>query len=76
MKTTPGSSSPLAERRCAPWFFERSGAAWALDLAMMQRAIRFNHDNYWHLDPGFEHPYGFGFKDWRFDQHGFPRIPK
>jgi uncharacterized protein len=67
---------PPAERGCAPWFFERSGAAWALDLTMMQRAIRFNHDNHWRLDPGVEHPYGFGFEDWRFDQHGFPRIPK
>ncbi len=43
---------------------------------MMQRAIRFNHDNYWRLDPNVEHPYGFGFEDWRFDRHGFPRIPK
>ncbi len=67
---------PPAERGCAPWFFQRRGAAWALDLTMMQRAIRFNHDNHWRLDPGVEHPYGFGFEDWRFDQHGFPRIPK
>lgn len=67
---------PPAERACAPWFFERSGAAWTLDLTMMQRAVRFNHNNYWRLDPGVEHPYGFGFEDWRFDRHGFPRIPK
>ena len=67
---------PPAERACAPWFFARRGAAWALDLTMMQRAIRFNHDNHWRLDPGVEHPYGFAFEDWRFDQHGFPRIPK
>ena len=67
---------PPAERACAPWFFARCGAAWALDLTMMQRAIRFNHDNHWRLDPGVEHPYGFAFEDWRFDQHGFPRIPK
>ncbi len=67
---------PPAERACAPWFFERRGAAWALDLTMMQRAIRFNHDNHWRLDPGVEHPYDFAFEDWRFDQHGFPRIPK
>jgi len=67
---------PPAERRCAPWFFERSGRAWTLDLTMMQRAIRFNHDNHWRLDPGANHPYGFAFEDWRFDRHGFPRIPK
>ncbi len=67
---------PQAERRCAPWFFERTGGGWALDLTMMQRAVRFNHDNDWRLDPGVEHPYGFAFEDWRFDQHGFPRIPK
>jgi uncharacterized protein len=67
---------PQTERHCAPWFFERDGPAWALDLTMMQRAIRFNHDNYWRLDPGASHPYGFAFEDWRFDQHGFPRIPR
>ncbi len=67
---------PPAERRCAPWFFERRGDAWTLDLTMMQRAIRFNHDNHWRLDPDVEHPYGFGFEDWRFDRHGFPRITK
>ncbi len=67
---------PPGERFCAPWFFARMGGAWALDLTMMQRAIRFNHSNYWRFDPGVEHPYGFAFEDWRFDQHGFPRIPK
>ena len=66
---------PPAERRCAPWFFERRGDAWTLDLTMMQRAIRFNHDNHWRLDPDVEHSYGFAFEDWRFDPHGFPRIP-
>jgi uncharacterized protein len=25
---------PPAERRCAPWFFSREGAAWKLDLAL------------------------------------------
>ena len=67
---------PQAARRCAPWFFERKGGGWALDLTMMSRAVRFNHDNTWRLDPDVEHPYGFAFEDWRFDQYGFPRIPK
>jgi uncharacterized protein len=81
LRLSPGDARaviryPQAARHCAPWFFERDGAAWALDLTMMQQAIRFNHDNYWRLDPSVAHPYGFAFEDWRFDRHGFPRIPK
>jgi hypothetical protein len=81
LRLSPGDARaviryPQAARHCAPWFFERDGAAWALDLTMMQQAIHFNHDNYWRLDPGVAHPYGFAFEDWRFDRHGFPRIPK
>ncbi len=60
---------------CAPWFFARLGGAWTLDLTMMQGALRFNHSNYWHFDPGAQHPYRFAFDDWAFDRHGFPRIP-
>jgi len=80
-RLAPGGSRaviryPQAERHCAPWFFERTGGGWALDLTMMQSTVRFNNNNYWHLEPGASHPYDFAFKDWRFDQHGFPRVPK
>lgn len=64
---------PVAERSCAPWFFEKLAGAWRLDLTMMQRAIRFGRSNAWRLEPGVRHPYGFAFEDWRFDAHGFPR---
>ncbi len=60
---------------CAPWFFQRLGTAWALDLTMMQGALRFNHSNYWHFDPNAQHPYRFAFEDWAFDRHGFPKQP-
>ncbi len=66
---------PPGERACAPWFFARLGGAWALDLTMMQRALRFNHSNYWHFDMSAQHPYRFAFDDWAFDRHGFPKQP-
>lgn len=64
---------PIAERACAPWFFEKIDGVWHLDLTMMQRAIRFGRSNAWRFDPGIEHPYDFAFADWIFDAHGFPR---
>lgn len=64
---------PIAERQCAPWFFRKVDGAWALDLTMMQRAIRFGRSNAWHFDRGADHPYVYAFRDWRFDRHGFPR---
>ena len=66
---------PEAERQCAPWFFQRTGSAWALDLTMMQRALRFGRANAWRFDPAASHAYGFAFEDWRFDKHGFPITP-
>ena len=63
---------PVADRRCAPWFFRREGGDWQLDLTMMQSAIRFGRDNSWRLLPEADHPYGFAFDDWTFDRHGFP----
>jgi uncharacterized protein len=66
---------PPSERACAPWFFARVGGAWALDLTMMQRALRFNHSNYWRFDMSARHPYRFAFDDWAFDRHGFPKQP-
>lgn len=63
---------PVAERECAPWFFRRTDGGWALDLTMMQKAIRFGRTNAWHFAAGVEHPYRFAFTDWRFDRRGFP----
>ncbi len=64
---------PPGERACAPFFFERVDDSWALDLTMMQRAIRFGRTNAWRFDLDAEHPYMFAFDDWRFDRHGFPK---
>ncbi len=66
---------PPRERACAPWFFQRVDGAWALDLTVMQRVIRFNHSNYWRFDTSAQHPYRFAFDDWAFDRHGFPKQP-
>ena len=63
---------PIAARQCSPWFFQRAGDDWQLDLTMMQSAIRFGRDNSWRLVPGVPHPYVFAFDDWRFDGNGFP----
>ena len=63
---------PIKQRACAPWFFRRSGDGWALDLTMMQSAIRFGRSNAWRFDLGAEHPYLYAFADWTFDSNGFP----
>ncbi len=65
----------LSERQCSPYFLQRENGAWKLDLSMMSNTIRFNHKNQWHFAMNVDHPYGFAFTDWRFDQHGFPRLP-
>ena len=64
----------LSKRQCSPYFLQRENGAWKLDLTMMSDAIRFNHKNQWHFAMNVDHPYGFAFSDWRFDQHGFPRL--
>jgi hypothetical protein len=64
---------PVAERQCAPWFFQLINGKWALDLTMMQRAIRFGSGNAWRFEPSARHPYDFAFADWAFDTRGFPR---
>jgi uncharacterized protein len=64
---------PSVQRACAPFFFERVDARWALDLTMMQRAVRFGRSNAWRFDLSAQHPYRFAFEDWRFDRNGFPR---
>jgi uncharacterized protein len=65
---------PTNQRKCSPWFFEYIDGGWALDLTMMQRAIRFGRNNAWHFERGAPHPYEFAFVDWEFDSHGFPRV--
>lgn len=63
---------PVRERQCAPWFFEKVDGAWALDLTMMQRAIRFGRDNSWHFERAADHPYDYAFADWSLDSQGYP----
>lgn len=63
---------PVSQRQCAPWFFRRGESGWALDLTMMQSAIRFGRSNAWRFDFAASHPYGFAFADWQFDSNGFP----
>jgi uncharacterized protein len=63
---------PVGERACAPFFFRKLDGTWALDLTMMQSAIRFGRTNAWRFLPGAAHPYHFAFEDWRFDRNGFP----
>lgn len=64
----------VEDRICSPYFLVFEDGGWKLDLTMMQRAIRFNHNNYWHFDTGSDAalPYMFAFRDWQFDEHGFP----
>ena len=64
---------PVAQRQCAPWFFERISARWHLDLATMQRVIRFGRSNAWRFERRASHPYAFAFADWTLDEHGFPK---
>lgn len=64
---------PVRQRQCAPWFFEKINGRWALDLTMMQKAIRFGRDNSWHFEIGVGHHYEYAFTDWTFDVYGFPQ---
>lgn len=61
----------VSERGAAPYFLVRDGNGWMLDFAAMNRLVGFNHRNQWHLR-SLDHPFMFGFEDWRFDRHGFP----
>jgi uncharacterized protein len=64
---------PADQRRCSPWFFVREGGKWRLDLAVMQRAVRFGRDNSWRFGGAIPTSYEFAFRDWKFDRYGFPR---
>jgi uncharacterized protein len=63
---------PIEQRQCAPWFVRYEQGAWRLDLNAMQQAIRFGRSNAWHMAGDGNHPYRFAFKDWQFDQNGYP----
>lgn len=60
------------KRQCAPFFFRKTSAGWALDLTVMQTLIRFGRDNSWHFAAGAPNPYTFAFADWRIDSRGYP----
>jgi uncharacterized protein len=65
---------PPSARRCHPWFAVFEDEAWRLDLVAMQRLVRFGRGNAWHFPPQQRgEGYAFGFKDWTFDGHGYPR---
>lgn len=64
---------PVNQKQCSPWFFQKVGDIWKLDLTMMQKAVRFDNKNRWHFVPGFNHQYGFAFSDWIIDNNGYPR---
>lgn len=61
----------IGDRSCAPWLLRLEDGHWLLDLAASQQALRFNHRNQWRFEHR-DHAYAFGFRDWRFDRHGFP----
>lgn len=61
------------KRHCAPFFFRKMAAGWALDLTVMQTLIRFGRDNSWHFAADAAgNPYAFAFTDWRIDSRGYP----
>jgi uncharacterized protein len=64
-----------AQRQCSPWFFALEQGKWKLDFTVMQEAIRFGRDNSWRFAGGVPGRYEFGFGDWEFDRHGFPKTP-
>lgn len=66
---------PVEDRSLAPFFLQRSGKGWQVDLATMNKTIRFNHRNEWNF-VSQEHPYMFAFDDMTFDRHGFPHKKK
>jgi hypothetical protein len=65
---------PSGQRTMPPYFLEKNGSGWAFDFAAMNNLIRMNHKNMWHF-VSRDHPYMFGFADWRFDLNGYP-IPE
>jgi len=62
---------PVSARQSAPFFLRYCRAGWQLDFATMSRVLGFNQRNQWHMR-SYDHPFGFAFSDWHFDNHGFP----
>lgn len=62
---------PVSARQSAPYFLSYCSAGWQLDFATMSRVLGFNQRNQWHMR-SYDHPFGFAFSDWHFDNHGFP----
>lgn len=60
-----------ANRECHPFYFVFEEGAWRMDFLTMMQTIRMNQRNLWHFSR-MDHPYMFAFKDWRFDQNGYP----
>ncbi|MBO6851374.1 MAG: PDZ domain-containing protein, partial [Marinobacter sp.] len=63
----------IEQRQCAPWFLQKEGDRWRLDLAVQQQAIGFGRSNAWHLNSRVIHRYQFAFMDWRMDGNGYPQ---
>ncbi len=63
---------PIKARTCSPYFFLQEDGEWRLDFTVMINAIRFGRNNEWRLVPGYSGPYGFAFRDLRFDRNGYP----
>ena len=66
---------PASERTQPPYFLEKGDQGWMLDFQTMSRVIRMSHKNMWMLKSR-EHPYMFGFADWKFDKNGFPILQR
>jgi len=60
-----------ANRECSPFYFRKEDGMWRLDFLTMMKTIRFNQRNQWHFS-SMQHPFTFAFKDWKFDENGYP----
>ncbi len=63
---------PASQEHCAPWFFRKLDGRWVLDLTLSGTALRIKPGGGWRFDKSIDHPYGFAFDDWQFDDQGFP----
>ena len=64
-------------RLCPPMLFRRERGLWRLNFADMHDAIGHNQRNQWHFMKGKPPAeYAFAFAGWRFDNSGFPEIPR
>ena len=64
---------PVKQRKCSPFFMQKEGNDWKLDLTVMMKGIKFDTQDAWRLDQGKLNPnYKFAFSDWNFDRNGNP----